>query len=202
MNWKDIASTVGGIAGAVAPLLGGPVGLAVSIGSQIAGALGTDNTPEAVAAALQRDPSAAIKLQEWAMQEREQIRYGHLELQRLALDEYKAELSDRQQARLVHKDHWMPSALTIALLTMLAALIAVLFFFPIPNENRDLIVYLAGNLLPLVTGAVTYWVSSTKDANNREKLMTLASQGQTQTTGVPPRPADLYPSSSTTKAGA
>ena len=74
MNWKDIASTVGGIAGAVAPLLGGPVGLAVSIGSQIAGALGTDNTPEAVAAALQRDPNAALKLQEWAMQEREQIR--------------------------------------------------------------------------------------------------------------------------------
>lgn len=187
MNWKDIANTVGGIAGAVAPLLGGPVGLAVSIGSQIAGALGTDNTPEAVAAALQRDPSAAIKLQEWAMQEREQIRYGHLELQRLALEEYKAELSDRQNARQVHKDHWMPSALTIVLVTMLAALIAVLFFFPIPNENRDLIVYLAGNLLPLVTGAVTYWVSSTKDANNREKLMTLASQGQTPAPTVPPK---------------
>lgn len=178
MNWKDIANTVGGIAGAVAPLLGGPVGLAVSIGSQIAGALGTDNTPEAVAAALQRDPSAAIKLQEWAMQEREQIRYGHLELQRLALDEYKAELSDRQQARLVHKDHWMPSALTITLVSMLAALIAALFYLPIPSENRDLIVYLAGNLLPMVTGSVYYWVSSTKDANNREKLMTLASQGQ------------------------
>lgn len=178
MNWKDIANTVGGIAGAVAPLLGGPVGLAVSIGSQIAGALGTDNTPEAVAAALQRDPNAALKLQEWAMQEREQIRQGHLELQRLALDEYKADLSDRQNARQAHKDHWMPSALTITLVSMLAALIAALFYLPIPSENRDLIVYLAGNLLPMVTGSVYYWVSSTKDANNREKLMTLASQGQ------------------------
>ena len=178
MNWKDIASTVGGIAGAVAPLLSGPVGLAVSIGSQIAGALGTDNTPEAVAAALQRDPNAALKLQEWAMQEREQIRQGHLELQRLALDEYKADLSDRQNARQAHKDHWMPSALTITLVSMLAALIAALFYLPIPSENRDLIVYLAGNLLPMVTGSVYYWVSSTKDANNREKLMTLASQGQ------------------------
>ncbi|MGI2186682.1 hypothetical protein ACROAG_06680 [Shewanella oncorhynchi] len=191
MNWKDIASTVGGIAGAVAPLLGGPVGLAVSIGSQIAGALGTDNTPEAVAAALQRDPNAALKLQEWAMQEREQIRQGHLELQRLALDEYKADLSDRQNARQAHKDHWMPSALTITLVSMLAALIAALFYLPIPSENRDLIVYLAGNLLPMVTGSVYYWVSSTKDANNREKLMTLASQGQT------PAPAATPP-----KAGA
>lgn len=189
MNWKDIANTVSGIAGAVAPLLGGPVGLAVSIGSQIAGALGTDNTPEAVAAALQRDPSAAIKLQEWAMQEREQIRYGHLELQRLALDEYKADLSDRQHARQEHKDHWMPSALTIALLTMLAALIAALFYLPIPSENRDLIVYLAGNLLPMVTGSVYYWVSSTKDANNREKLMTLASQGQQPAPAAMPQKA-------------
>lgn len=195
MNWKDIANTVGGIAGAVAPLLGGPVGLAVSIGSQIAGALGTDNTPEAVASALQRDPNAALKLQEWAMQEREQIRQGHLELQRLALDEYKAELSDRQQARLVHKDHWMPSALTITLVSMLAALIAALFYLPIPSENRDLIVYLAGNLLPMVTGSVYYWVSSTKDANNREKLMTLASQGQNQIDR--PAPAAMPP-----KAGA
>ena len=187
MNWKDIASTVGGIAGAVAPLLSGPVGLAVSIGSQIAGALGTDNTPEAVAAALQRDPNAALKLQEWAIQEREQIRQGHLELQRLALDEYKADLSDRQNARQAHKDHWMPSALTITLVSMLAALIAALFYLPIPSENRDLIVYLAGNLLPMVTGSVYYWVSSTKDANNREKLMTLASQGQTPAPTVPPK---------------
>jgi hypothetical protein len=178
MDWKSISGTVGTIAGAVAPLLGGPIGLAISIGSQIAGALGTDNSPEAVQAALKNDPSAALKLQEWAMQEREQIRQGHIELQRLALDEYKAELADRQNAREQHKDHWMPSALTIALLGMLAALIAVLFLFPIPSENRDLIVYLAGNLLPLVTGAVTYWVSSTKDANNREKLMTLAKRGE------------------------
>lgn len=189
MNWKDIANTVGGIAGAVAPLLGGPVGLAVSIGSQIAGALGTDNTPEAVAAALQRDPNAALKLQEWAMQEREQIRQGHLELQRLALDEYKADLSDRQNARQVHKDHWMPSALTITLVSMLAALIAALFYLPIPSENRDLIVYLAGNLLPMVTGSVYYWVSSTKDANNREKLMTLASQGQQPAPAAMPQKA-------------
>jgi len=182
MNWKDIASTVGGIAGAVAPLLGGPVGLAVSIGSQIAGALGTDNTPEAVAAALQRDPNAALKLQEWAMQEREQIRQGHIELQRLALDEYKTELSDRQQARQVHKDHWMPSTLTIALVLIFAAQLIVLFYLPIPAENRDLIVYLSGNFVPFVAAAVGYWLSSTRDANNREKLMTLASQGQTPAT--------------------
>ena len=180
MNWKDIASTVGSIAGSVAPLLGGPVGLAVSIGSQIAGALGTDNTPDAVAASLRNDPAAALKLQEWAAQEREQIRQGNIELQRIALDEYKAELQDRQQARVAHADHWMPSAITIFLLIMLAAQMAVLFIWPIPAENRDLLVYLSGNFLPFVSAAVYYWVSSTKDANQREKLLSMGGSGQGQ----------------------
>lgn len=169
MNWKDIAGVVGDVAGSVAPLLGGPLGLAVSIGSQIAGAIGTPNKPDAVADALKNDPGAALKLQEWATQEREQIRQANIELQRIALDEHKAILADRQNARLMHKDHWMPSALTIALLIMLAAQMAVLFFVPIPAENRDLIVYLSGNFLPFVAAAVGYWVSSTKDAKEREQ---------------------------------
>lgn len=180
MNWKDIASTVGSIAGSVAPLLGGPVGLAVSIGSQIAGALGTDNSPEAVAAALKKDPNAAIKLQEWAALEREQIRQSHVELQKIALDEYKAELQDRQQARIIHKDHWMPSAITIFLLVMLAAQMAVLFYLPIPPENRDLLVYLSGNFLPFVSAAVYYWVSSTKDASEREKTLSMGNPAPAQ----------------------
>lgn len=177
MNWKDIASTVGSIAGAVGPLLGGPVGLAVSVGSQIAGALGTDNTPDAVAAALRTDPTAALKLQEWAKEEREQIRQGNIELQRIALDEYKAELADRQQARIAHGDHWMPAALTLFLLAMLAALMAALYIWEIPEKNRELLVYLAGNFLPFVSAAIYYWVSSTKDANQREKLMNISSTG-------------------------
>lgn len=180
MNWKDIASTVGGIAGAVAPLLTGPVGLAVSIGSQIAGALGTENTPEAVAAALKNEPNAALKLQEWAHEEREQIRNNHVQLQQIELEREKALLFDRQHSRVQHKDHWMPSVLTLSLLGMLFAQMVMLFFLPIPADNRDLIVYLLGNYLPFVAAAVYYWVSSTKDANDREKAMTATGQQQGQ----------------------
>lgn len=171
MNWKDIASTVGGIAGAVAPLLTGPVGLAVSIGSQIAGALGTENKPEAVAAALRNDPNAALKLQEWAHEEREQIRNNHVQLQQIELEREKALLTDRQNARQQHKDHWMPAVLTLILVAMFAAQLAVLFFVDIPTGNRDLLVYLSGNFLPFIAAAVGYWVSSTKDASDREKIL-------------------------------
>jgi hypothetical protein len=181
MDWKSISGTVGSIAGAVAPLLGGPIGLAVSIGSQIAGALGTDNTPQAVQAALRNDPTAALKLQEWAQQEREQIRQANIELQRIALDEYKADLADRQNARSEHKDHWMPATLTLTLLALFAAVLWALFYGPEIEANRDLIVYLVGNLFTLVAGAVTYWVSSTKESSDKDKLMGLLKQNPTPT---------------------
>ena len=74
MDWKNIASTVGNVAASVAPLLGGPVGMAVSIGSQIAGALGTENSAEAVLNQLQTNPEAALKLQQWEHEEKQQIR--------------------------------------------------------------------------------------------------------------------------------
>ena len=181
MEWKKIANTVGGIAGAVAPLLSGPVGLAVSIGSQIAGALGTENTPEAVAAELKNNPDAALTLQEWAHAEREQIRQANIELQKIALEEYKAELQDRQNARNEHKDHWMPSTLTILLFVLFSAVLGALFYGPDIERNRDLIVYLVGNLFVLLANAAAFWLSANKSSNDKDKIMSLmqktASQG-------------------------
>jgi len=171
MDWKNIVSSVGGIAASVAPLLGGPAGMAFSIGSQIAGALGTENKPDAVLAELKTNPDAALKLQQWVHEEKEQIRQGHIELQRIALEEYKAELSDRQNARTTHKDHWMPATLTMVLLAMFAAVLWALFYGPELGGNRDLIVYLVGNLFTLVAGSVSFWVSSTKGSKDKDKLI-------------------------------
>lgn len=171
MEWKNLAGMVGTIAASVAPLLAGPVGVAASIGAQIASALGTDNRPEAVLTQLQNDPHAALKLQEWAQQEREQLRQAHIRLQELELQRYQAELADRQHARTEHKEHWMPALLTLALLSLFALVLAALFFTDAPTGNRDLIVYLVGNLFTLLAGAVTYWVSSTKESSDKDKLL-------------------------------
>lgn len=62
MNWKDIGSQ---LAGTGLPMLGrllyGPLGETVgeALGKVIAGTLGTEATPEAVAAAIQANPDAA-----------------------------------------------------------------------------------------------------------------------------------------------
>lgn len=62
MNWKDIADTVGKLAPMLGTALGGPAGAAV--GTMISVALGTENTPDAVAEAVKNDPAAAVKLAE------------------------------------------------------------------------------------------------------------------------------------------
>lgn len=182
MDWKNIAGTVGSIAATVAPLLGGPIGIAASIGAQIASALGTDNSPDAVLEKLRTDPNAALQLQQWAQAEREQIRQAHIRLQELDLMNYQATLADRQNARAEHKDHWMPSALTLALLTLFALVLGALFFTDAPAGNRDLIVYLVGNLFTLLAGAVTYWVSSTKESSDKDKLLGKLNTAQPDTT--------------------
>jgi hypothetical protein len=62
VNWSDIASTIGKVAPVIGTLVGGPAGAA--IGGLVSMALGVENTPAAVQAAIATDPDAALKLQQ------------------------------------------------------------------------------------------------------------------------------------------
>jgi hypothetical protein len=62
MRWQDVAETVGKVAPALGGAFAGPGGYA--IGSGIAKLLNVEDSPEAVAAALQSDPTAVAKLRE------------------------------------------------------------------------------------------------------------------------------------------
>lgn len=87
MDW----SKVGGLLGSAAPLIGGILGTAVGgpagsaigakVGSMVAGALGVENTPDAVAAAIQADPQALAKVAEIEARNR-----GELERMNLTLE--------------------------------------------------------------------------------------------------------------------
>lgn len=171
MDWKQIASTVGNVAASVAPLLGGPAGMAISIGSQIAGALGTENSAEAVLNQLQTNPEAALKLKQWEHEERQQIREAHIALQKVELEQYKAELDDRQSARQTHKDHWMPTALVFMLFGLTCAVLWVLFYGPDMDSNRDIIIYIVGQVIGMFSASVAYWVSSTRGSKEKDKAL-------------------------------
>lgn len=62
MNWSDVAETVAQSAPALGGALAGPAG--AGIGTLIARALGVDDNPQAVAAAMQADLQAALKVRE------------------------------------------------------------------------------------------------------------------------------------------
>jgi len=64
--WDSIKDTVAKVAPVAGSLLGGPAGGAV--GGLIASALGVDNDPDKVAAAINADPQAALKLKQVEMQ--------------------------------------------------------------------------------------------------------------------------------------
>lgn len=162
MDWKEIGNTAIKVG---APLLGGalfgPAGAAV--GSIIAGKFGVspESTPEQVMAAITGDPDAALKLRE--------IEISHIErLQELENDRLRIETADVQNARNVHQHHWMPSAITMVMSAMFGAIIGALFIWAIPGDNKDIVVYMAGQVSGILTSCVTYWVGSTRASANKD----------------------------------
>lgn len=171
MEWKEIAGTVGKIAGTVAPLLGGPAGLAVSVGAQIAAAIGTEATPEAVSAKLKNDPSAMLKLEEWAQQEREQIRQYNIHLNDIELKREIAKLHNIEHAREQHKDNDTPRQLTIALFFAVMFLGLGIFLSTVAPENRDLSIYFTGQIVSFFGVCVTYWVGTSLSSKQKTDKM-------------------------------
>lgn len=165
MDWKQVGNAVISVG---APLLGGalfgPAGAAV--GSIIAGKFGVspESTPDQVLAAINGDPDAALKLR--------QIETTHVErLQELENERLRIETADVQSARNVHQHHWMPSAITMVMCAMFGAIVGALFIWAIPGENKDIVVYMAGQVSGILTSCVTYWVGSTRASANKDSLI-------------------------------
>ena len=165
MDWKQVGNTAISVG---APLLGGalfgPAGAAV--GSIIAAQFGVspDATPEQVMAAITGDPEAALKLRE--------IETTHIErLQALENERLRIETADVQSARNVHQHHWMPSAITMVVCAMFGAIVGSLFMWAIPEGNKDIVVYMAGQVSGILTSCVTYWVGSTRASANKDSLI-------------------------------
>lgn len=165
MDWKQVGNAAISVG---APLLGGalfgPAGSVIA--SIISGKLGIspESTPEQVLAAINGDPDAALKLR--------QIETTHVErLQELENEKLRIETADVQSARNVHQHHWMPSAITMVMCAMFGAIVGALFIWAIPGENKDIVVYMAGQVSGILTSCVTYWVGSTRASANKDSLI-------------------------------
>ena len=177
MNWSDISSAVGKYAPLVGTLIGGPAGTAV--GSLVAAALGTENTPDAIHAAIATDPAAALKLAQFESDNTlklQQMVYAHADkLLDAQVASAATDASDRDSARKnavaggTAKDVFARSILLLAL--CLGSEIVVLFN-GLPRTIPELIVGRVLGLLDSVALMVLayHYGSSSNSAHATELL--------------------------------
>ena len=60
----------------------------------------------------------------------------------------------------------MPSAITMVMRAMFGAL----FVWAVPGENKDIVVYMAGQVSGLLASCVVYWVGSTRASANKDMM--------------------------------
>ena len=162
VDWKKVGRHIADAAPMLGTALGGPAGAA--IGAIVASTLGTANDPAEVLAKLEADPQSLMRLKELEQQEREQIRTHTLEMAR-------SEMLDQQQARATHKDHWMPSALTILLATMVTLTGVALVFVAVPEGSKEVLFLLVGQLLGAFMTAVSFWLGSSRSSAEKSKII-------------------------------
>lgn len=161
-TWEKVGRAIADAAPVLGSVIGGPAGGAV--GAMIASTLGTSASPEAVLEKIKSDPEALLKIKQLEADEREHIR--EIQLQTL-----QAELADVQSARAAHKDHWMPTCITLVLAAMTTTLCWALFKYQIPNENRDIAVYVAGQIVTGFLTAIAYWIGTSRSSHNKDKML-------------------------------
>lgn len=69
---------------------------------------------------------------------------------------------DTQNARKEHKGHWMTWLLPLLMFALFATMTFALVKYTIPAENRELLVFLAGQVSGFMAAGVTYWLGSSR----------------------------------------
>lgn len=161
MKWSDITNAVGKAAPLIGTVLGGPAG--GSVGALVASALGVENTPEAVQAAL-GNPDNLVKLKELESNERQHFLSMQVEVLRL-------ELADTQNARAAHNNSYMPAIVTALLTLLCGTMLYSLLFIEIPESNRDLLIQSFGTVLGFWGASIAYWVGTTRSSQDKTNII-------------------------------
>lgn len=167
--WDNVKKIIGTSAPIIGTLIGGPAGTA--IGGLVASALGVENTPDAIEQELKNNPEALLKLKQLESDERIKLKELAMQHARIELEERQAELKDTQNAREQHKDHWMPSVLTIVLALMVTGMFSALFYFDAPEKYDQVVIMIAGAVLGSFGTAVAFWLGSSKGSADKSKLL-------------------------------
>lgn len=163
MDWKDVIKTV---APWIGTALGGPMGgMAVTA---VANALGLSDATEA---SIKSVLSGATQEQLLAIKEADQN--FALQMQALGFANIKdlesIAAADRDSARhmQIAAPSFIPAALTCALLIAFVGTLILVSIYKIPQENKDLVVYMIGQLGGGFTVSLAFWFGTTRQSENK-----------------------------------
>lgn len=170
MDYKDIIRTV---APWLAGTLGGP--LAAMAVTAVSDALGlSDKTTDAIQQAISgAGPEQLLALktadQAFALQMRALGFKQLADLEALAA-------GDRDSARKmqVAAPSIVPALLTCFVVGAFTATLILLLKFDVPATNRDIVVYMIGQLSGGFTSALAFWLGTTRDSGRKTELLAQA----------------------------
>jgi len=168
-DWTKVGQRLADIAPMLGTVIGGPAGTAV--GSIIAATLGTANNPEAVLASIKNNPDAALKLKELENAEHASLRAQALAMAQNEVHLAGLEMADQQQARSTHKDHWMPSLLTVTLAIMVSAMSYGVITTEVPKGSTEVAFLIVGQILTAFLTAVAFWLGSSRSSQVANKVI-------------------------------
>ena len=147
---------------ALATVVAGPLGGAAI--SAIASKLGVEDTLEAVTAAVQADPDAALKLAQ------------------IDLAQFQAESADRDGAR--HREVEMAAAgashlsqlvvpvLAIGTVALTYVFVGILLFKVVPTEQQQLVIFALGFMTASAQQVLSYYFGSSKSSQDKTAALT------------------------------
>lgn len=168
MDWTAVIKTVAPWIGTA--LTGGPfVGMAISAAADALGV--SERTADAVKQAVMGATPEQLLAVKKADQE------FAIQMQALGLKNIKdlEEIAalDRDSARKMQMaaPSAMPAVLTAFVWLLFAVSLFVLFFVAIPDGNRDLIVYMCGQLAGASAACLAFWVGTTRQSENKTNML-------------------------------
>lgn len=170
MDWRDVIKTV---APWIGTAIAGPLGgMAVEAA---AGALGlSDKSTDAIKQALSgMTPEQALALkkadQDFAAQMQALGFKQIADLETIAAGDRKS----AREMQMANKSP-MPAVLTCFVGLAFVLTLFVLFWVPIPTDNRDIIVYMCGQLAAAFAACLAFWVGTTRQSENKTSLLAQA----------------------------
>lgn len=159
MDLSDLGKKIANFAPLLGSVVGGPAGGA--IGSIIASAFGVENDPKEIYQAISNNPEAAVKLRKIELDNK-------TDLEKIKMEEAKAIITDKQNARLNHKHSKMPAVLSCVLSLVIIGIIYLLFYTPVPEESKDVLFVILGAVMKEWGGAMQYWFGTTRSSANKD----------------------------------